>query len=86
MATTTKRPQTAEQLLLQQHLRQVRKAAKMTQVELAEKLEKPQSYISKIESGDRGVSVIEARAYCKACKYDFAKFVRAWDKDLLEKE
>ena len=82
--TTTKRPQTPGQLLLQQHLKKVRKAAKMTQTELAEKLEKPQSYVSKIESGDRGLSVIEAHAFCKACKYDFAKFIRAWDKDLTE--
>ena len=66
----SKRPQTPEQLLLQQHLRNVRKAAKLNQVALAEKLGRPQSYISKIESGDRGLSLIEARAYCKACKYD----------------
>jgi transcriptional regulator with XRE-family HTH domain len=80
----TRLAQTADQLLLQQHLKQLRKTAKLTQTKLAEKLGKPQNYISKIENGERGLSLIEARAYCKACKYDIAKFVRAWDKDLQE--
>lgn len=81
----TRLAQTADQLLLQQHLKQLRKTAKLTQTKLAEKLGKPQNYISKIENGERGLSVIEAREYCRACKYDFTKFIRAWDKDLQEK-
>lgn len=37
----------------------VRKAAGITQVELAERLGKPQSFVSKIERGERRLDVIE---------------------------
>ncbi len=37
----------------------VRKAADVTQVELAEKLGKPQSFVSKVERGERRLDVIE---------------------------
>lgn len=40
-------------------LRKLRKDAGLTQVQLAERLGKPQSYISKIESGERGLYVHE---------------------------
>ena len=37
----------------------VRKAAGITQFELAEKLGKPQSFVSKVERGERRLDVIE---------------------------
>ncbi|WP_303717567.1 helix-turn-helix domain-containing protein [Brevundimonas naejangsanensis] len=37
----------------------VRKAAEITQVELAERLGKPQSFVSKVERGERRLDVIE---------------------------
>lgn len=37
----------------------VRKAADITQVELAERLGKPQSFVSKVERGERRLDVIE---------------------------
>ena len=37
----------------------VRKAAGVTQVELAERLGKPQSFVSKVERGERRLDVIE---------------------------
>ena len=37
----------------------VRKAAGITQVELAERLGKPQSFVSKVERGERRLDVIE---------------------------
>jgi len=37
----------------------VRKAANITQVELAERLGKPQSFVSKVERGERRLDVIE---------------------------
>ncbi len=53
--------------------RQARRSAGLTQVEVANKLGKPQSYVSKCESGERRVDVLElamfARLYRKPIGY-----------------
>lgn len=46
-------------------LREAREAAGLTQTEAAEKLGKPQSYISKIERGERRIDVVELSAIAK---------------------
>ena len=43
-----------------------RKLAGLTQVELANRLEKPQSYVSKYERGERRVDVVELIQISKA--------------------
>ncbi|WP_245615726.1 helix-turn-helix domain-containing protein [Paenirhodobacter enshiensis] len=40
-------------------LRTLRKGAGITQVELAERLGRPQSYVAKIEGGERRMDVLE---------------------------
>ena len=44
-------------------LRQARLDAGLTQVEVAQALDKPQSYVSKCESGERRVDIVELRAF-----------------------
>ena len=46
-------------------LRQAREEAGLTQVEVAEKLKRPQSFVSKIESGERRVDVVELSALAR---------------------
>jgi transcriptional regulator with XRE-family HTH domain len=48
-------------------LKEMRLKADLTQKMLADKLEKPQSYVSKYENGDRYLDFIEVIAVCKAC-------------------
>lgn len=48
----------------------VRKAADITQVELAERLGKPQSFVSKVERGERRLDVIEFCQLAKALGHD----------------
>ncbi len=53
-----------EQERLQTLLRQIRNEAGLRQTELAERLGKPQSFVSKYESGERRLDLIEIRQIC----------------------
>jgi len=59
-------------------LRQARVDAGLTQVELAEKLGKPQSYVSKAELGERKLDFLETLDFCAACGKDLTEWVRAF--------
>jgi transcriptional regulator with XRE-family HTH domain len=62
-----------EYRLLVEKLKRARKDAGLKQVEVAQQLGKPQSYISKIEKGERRVDVVElkilAKIYHKKAEY-----------------
>lgn len=45
---------------------EARKAAGMTQVQLAEALSRPQSFVSKYERGERRLDVVEFLEVCEA--------------------
>lgn len=51
---------------LRQRLRAIRESAGVTQVEMAQRLGKPQSYVSKYESGERRLDVLEFADVCDA--------------------
>lgn len=59
--------------ILLEKLIEARKEANLTQQEAASKLDKPQSYISKIESGERNVDFLElediAKVYGKSLDF-----------------
>ena len=67
--------------LLRSELKNARLQAKMLQADLAKRLKKPQSYISKVESGERNLDVIEFISYCEALDLESNKFL----KKLLDK-
>lgn len=48
-------------------LKDVRKAAGLTQIELAERLHMEQSNLSKIERGERYIDTLLFIDYCRAC-------------------
>jgi transcriptional regulator with XRE-family HTH domain len=55
-------------LLLIQRLIAAREAAAVTQVQLAELLARPQSYIAKVENLDRRLDIVELSDWLKALK------------------
>jgi transcriptional regulator with XRE-family HTH domain len=67
---------TADQAALQQLLRETRKACGLKQVELALKLGRPQSYVSKYEGGERRLDVLELRQVCRALGVSLVSFVQ----------
>ena len=62
-----------------QLLRQTRTKAELTQTQLAKKLEVQQSFVSKYESGERRLDVLELRRVCAALNLSLAEFVRRLD-------
>ena len=63
-------------------LRGVRVEAGLTQSELASRLGTDQTFISKYESGERRLDVLELREVCQVIGIDFVAFIRKLDKDL----
>lgn len=59
-------------------LRQVRLEADLTQSQLAEKIGQTQSYVSKYESGEQRLDLIELEAVCEAVGISLTDFVERY--------
>ncbi len=57
---------TIQQKRLQTLLRQIRLDAGLTQLDLARRVDKPQSFVSKYESGERRLDLVELHYICEA--------------------
>lgn len=62
-----------------------RKQADLTQQNLAEKLNKPQSFVSKYENGERRLDLIEFLEVAEALQFDVFEFIKKLQKDVSEK-
>lgn len=58
---------TPEHVFLCQRLRQVRLSAGLTQADLAQRLDKPQSFVAKVETQERRLDLIEFVRWMVAC-------------------
>jgi transcriptional regulator with XRE-family HTH domain len=65
---------------LQTLLKAVREEADLTQVQVAERLGVPQSFVSKYGSGERRLELPEIDAICDAIGISLADFVRRYAK------
>jgi transcriptional regulator with XRE-family HTH domain len=67
---------------LQTLLRLIRTEAGLTQTEVAQRLGQPQSFVSKYESGERRLDVLELREVCRVIGIPLAEFVERLEQAL----
>ncbi len=67
---------TKEYAYFVERLRKARMEAKLTQIEVARKLRRPQSHISNVESGQQRVDVIELQRFAKIYGKNIDYFLR----------
>lgn len=65
-----------------QCLREAREGRGRTQMQLAEALGRPQSFVSKIESGERSLHFSEVFAYARALEMPAEQLVQLIDEEL----
>jgi transcriptional regulator with XRE-family HTH domain len=63
-------------------LREIRIEVGLTQMELAVLIERDQTFVSKYESGQRRLDVLEAREICQAIGITLEEFARRLEKAL----
>lgn len=73
---------TREYELLLRLLREAREKAGVTQIELAARLEQTQSFVSKIERGDRRIDVVQLRTILSALGIRLMEFMERFERAL----
>ncbi len=63
-------------------LREMRIEAGLTQVDLAARIEKDQAYVSRYESGQRRLDVLEVREICQVVGVTLEEFVKRLERAL----
>jgi hypothetical protein len=69
----------AGQEKLQRLLKSAREEAALTQTALAEKLKRPQSFVSKYESGERRLDLVELKEVCKSLGTSLIDLVKKFE-------
>ena len=69
---------------LQSLLREIRENAELRQEDIAKALDVPQSFVSKIESGERRLDILELRALCEVFGITLAGFCRKLEAKITE--
>jgi transcriptional regulator with XRE-family HTH domain len=72
------------QIILQDLLRKLRTDKGLSQTALAKRIQKPQSFVSKYESGERRLDIIELREICKAVGITLAYFIFELEKQFKD--
>ena len=67
---------TKEYAIFLSNLRSARKAAGLTQEQMAKRLHQTQSFVSKCERGERRIDVVELRSFCQAIGISLSDFMQ----------
>jgi transcriptional regulator with XRE-family HTH domain len=73
-----------EYKILLEQIYRLRLGSGLRQLDLADKLQVPQSFISKIESGERRIDLIELREICIALGSNLKEFINEFEKALTK--
>jgi transcriptional regulator with XRE-family HTH domain len=73
-----------QQAVLQMLLRETRQAAGLRQQDLAERLGEPQPFVSRYESGERRLTILELRWICEILGVPFLLFVQQLEQRLSD--
>jgi transcriptional regulator with XRE-family HTH domain len=65
----------SQKIKLRRILRDMRKEANLRQLDLAIKLSKPQSFVSKYESGEKTLDFFEVKEICEALNFSLSDFI-----------
>lgn len=71
-----------EYSLFLEQLRSAREERGITQTEMAQMLGQTQSFVSKVERGERRLDIVELREFCRALGLGLSVFVRLLEKVL----
>ena len=74
----------AQQNILQNLLKRFRTEANLKQSELAEVLNQSQSFVSKYESGERRLDLLELWQICQALNITLTEFAKEFERQLNE--
>ena len=74
----SKRLYSAKRQKFRELLKQARLGASLTQMELAARLRRHQSYVSDYERGHRRLDWVAVEEILTACQYELAKFAREY--------
>ncbi len=84
MFIVTKSLYTKEYNALLKQLYRLRVGSGLRQIDIANKLKVPQSFISKIETGERRLDLIELKEVCEAYGSSLKEFIYEFEKELNE--
>lgn len=71
-----------QKLILRKLLKTVREQADIRQIDLALRLNRPQSFVSKYESGEQSLNLLEIREVCEALGIPLPEFIHRFEKEI----
>lgn len=78
------KPWDSKREALRELLKELRQEKAMTQAELSAIQEKPQSYVSKYENGERKLDFVEIAEICKALDISMQEFSALYDERITK--